>query len=174
MTRRRGLTPRWSWSLTIDPRMRRASPNYGFETCPADEYEFVVAPRKGVYYPHTPRDRRLWPAAVAVPGGWRGEHGRDPIPLASFTAKREARAAGLGTGEVTAMRLYTGPMYSLYNAVLRRQPASVHAALDGNRCVPRRSHWQLLKGGGWVSVRLERKGGRANERKVECDKGEAK
>ena len=63
MTRRRGLTPRWSWSLTLDPRMRRASPNYGFETCPADEYEFVVAPRNGVYYPHTPRYRRLWPCA---------------------------------------------------------------------------------------------------------------
>jgi hypothetical protein len=35
--------------------------------------------------------------------------------------------------QVIAMRLYTGPMFCLYNASLRKAPADVYEALKGNR-----------------------------------------
>jgi hypothetical protein len=106
------------------------SSNYGITTCPAWEWEFVVCPRPAFAYPHTPADRREW----RVPAGqsWRGEHGRDPTPLDAFLSHAMAHAAALHRSEVTALRLYTGPMFNLYNAALRKHPPALHAALHGN------------------------------------------
>ena len=119
-------------------RTRFRTPNYNVETYPALEWEFVVAPAPGRAYPHTP--------AVADPGEWRGAdalgnerrewrgHGREPAALDALAGLEDARRAGLGRGEVVALRLYTGPLYVLYNAALRGFPAHHAACLLGNRC----------------------------------------
>ena len=122
------------------------SSNYRITTCPADEYEFVVCPREDRQYPHTPSDRSLW---VLHPdhAQWLGQHGRNAISLAKLLQDSAVAAmvdkAGLQSGEVAALRLYTGPLFNLYNAVLRYHsvaPAEsdtmgrAHvAALEGNR-----------------------------------------
>jgi hypothetical protein len=103
------------------------SQNYKVKTYPAMEWEFVVNPQAGADYPHTPRDRSQWKSQE-----WLGHHGRDIAPLDSFITSLEARQAGLKAGEVIALRLYTGPMYTLYNAVLRKHPPHVVQALQGN------------------------------------------
>jgi hypothetical protein len=92
--------------------------NYNVTTTPAMEWEFVVEPKDGVAYPHTPKDKTLWPKERK----WKGENGRETKDLAVFMAKKKVRLAGLSKGEVIALRLYTGPMFVLYNAVLRGFP----------------------------------------------------
>ena len=114
------------------------SSNYNVTTRPATEWEFVVAPREGVGYPHTPKDKSLWacdiswrgplgcrsrvqrPESASLPlTAWRGECGREPTPLGVFVATAERTRAGLTEEEVIGLRLYTGPMYVRYNAALR-------------------------------------------------------
>ena len=96
--------------------------NYNLTNTPVLEWEFVVKPRKGFQYPHTPKDKGQWPAGC----GWRGECGLETIELEAFLARvevaREVTRAGLLDSEVIALRLYTGPMFVLYNAVLRGFP----------------------------------------------------
>jgi hypothetical protein len=133
--------------------------NYNVLTWPSLEWEFVVAPKEGVKYPHTPSDRALWevePWSDQTQRGWKGQHGRDPIGLDAFfpkhpcadellaklpvkaqalvkTARKEIVKAGLLRGEVIGIRLYTGPLFVLYNAVLRCFPAGDVEKLLGNR-----------------------------------------
>jgi hypothetical protein len=92
--------------------------NYNVTTTPKTEWKFVVEPEKGATYPHTPKDRLLWPKDC----GWKGNCGREVIPISEFMEKEEAKRADLGRDEVIATRLYTGPMFVLYNAVLRGFP----------------------------------------------------
>jgi hypothetical protein len=104
------------------------TPNYNVTTTPSLEWEFVVCPRQGRSYAHTPKDKSLWPAN----SGWKGEEGRDVIPLETFMTMQEVSRAGLKQAEVTGLRLYTGPNYSLYNARLRGFPAREVELLEGN------------------------------------------
>jgi hypothetical protein len=92
--------------------------NYNVTTTPETEWEFVVEPRTGLQYPHTPKDRSQWPENC----GWRGECGREMENLYQIMAKTEVTRAGLLKEEVIGGRLYTGPMFVLYNAVLRSFP----------------------------------------------------
>ncbi len=114
-------------------------------------------------YPHTPSDKSQWSKgewSSANPCGWKGEHGRDPIRLDAFfpeyrdglpdadallqalpdkvrelvrAAWAVIKRAGLLRGEVAGLRLYSGPMFVLYNAVLRGFPERDVSALRGNR-----------------------------------------
>jgi hypothetical protein len=93
--------------------------NYIVTTTPATEWEIVVEPRRGVLYPHTPEDKSLWPEGCE----WIGESGRKIEELAEIMAKDEVCRAGLLKEEVIALRLVSGPMFVLYNAVLRGFPA---------------------------------------------------
>ena len=106
--------------------------NYNLTTWPALEWEFVVKPRvEEGRYPHTPKDKSKWPPGC----GWRGECGRDAIALEAFLEQKEVqlmvKRASLMAEEVVALRLYTGPMFVLYNAVLRGFPEwDVRCLLD--------------------------------------------
>ena len=105
--------------------------NYNFWTCPKDEYEFVVEPQVDFNYPHTPRDKSKWNGTEFR--RWKGEHGRDVLPIQLFMASDVARQAKLERGEVISLRLYTGPCFVLYNTVLRKWPRNVLKRLKGNR-----------------------------------------
>ena len=110
------------------------TPNYNITTSPRIEYFFVVDPHSLTLvdgFPHTPRDSSKW--SQAFKNLWRGNHGRDILVLQSFTNHSTAQKAGLGEAEVVALRLYTGPMYIWYNAVLRRYPKTILDSLEGNR-----------------------------------------
>jgi hypothetical protein len=135
--------------------------NYNVETYSRLEWEFVVNPREGFDYPHTPSDKSKWrPDQIwseTKPNGWKGAHGRDPIRIEAFlieeesalvkllealsqdTAKRilqarsEIKKAGLLRMEVIGLRLYTGPLFAAYNAVLRGFPVKDVEKLKGNR-----------------------------------------
>ena len=116
--------------------MRHTTPNYKITTSPRIEYYFVVDPHGYLVdgfpgYAHTPRDRSEWSAANK--SVWRGGHGRDVVALGVFTQHPTALKAGLQEAEVIALRLYTGPMYLWYNAVLRGFPKQVFETLEGNR-----------------------------------------
>jgi hypothetical protein len=100
--------------------------NYNLWTRPIQEWFFVVSPKKSYNekgdkfdYPHTPSDKALW-----KPGNqWTGEVGRDEKELAEFLKLAKVTEAGLVETEVVGLRLYSGPMFVLYNAVLRGFPA---------------------------------------------------
>jgi hypothetical protein len=104
------------------------TPNYNVTTMPSLEWEFVVCPRQDRSYPHTPKDISQWPAN----SGWKGDEGRDVIPLETFMAMQEVTSAGLKQAEVIGLRLYTGPNYTLYNTRLRGFPARDVELLEGN------------------------------------------
>jgi NLR family CARD domain-containing protein 3 len=103
------------------------SHNYKVKTYPAIEWEIVVSPQVGVDYPHTPREKSKWKSQE-----WLGDCGREITPLETFTSSSIAQQADLKVGEIIALRLYTGPMYTLYNAVLRKHPLDILQSLQGN------------------------------------------
>jgi hypothetical protein len=112
-------------------------------------------------YPHTPKKKQLWnqeesenwlekllkdkkPNALASQGPenraaekWKGECGREPVPIDEFLSsvelQREVMRAGLRREECICLRLYSGPMFVMYNASLRGFPAADVAALGGNK-----------------------------------------
>ena len=94
---------------------RFTTAHYNITTWPKLEWEFVVDPKEWVQHPHTPSDRSKWPEGC----GSTGKHGRDAVPLDAYLDKPEVKRAGLIRGEVIGMRLFTGPMQMLYNAVFR-------------------------------------------------------
>ena len=121
------------------------TPNYNVTTCSDWEWRFVVCPddlpQAGFEFPHTPavQDRSEWSgldAAGKEKSLWKG-HGRNVqrldelMGLAAF--KEKVHIAKLGRDEIIALRLYTGPLYILYNAVLRGYPQQTVESLDGNR-----------------------------------------
>jgi hypothetical protein len=135
------------------------TPNYNVLTYPQLEWEFVVEPKEGAEYPHTPSDKSMWKPdqiwSQKNPKGWKGDRGRDPIRLEAFLggnagikgldlfssedkarldeARKEVKRAGLARSEVMGLRLYTGPLYVLYNAVLRGFPPGDVEILKGNK-----------------------------------------
>ena len=93
--------------------------NYSLETCPADEWNFVCG------LPQLSDDKAEW-----APGcKW---HGRTVHRLDDLKITQVARDAELEVEEIMAARLYTGPMYMLYNAALRKAPRLVYEKLQGN------------------------------------------
>ena len=125
--------------LRSNSRTKFTTPNYNFTTCSDWEWRFVVCPanlpEEGFQYPHTPlvKDRADWNGRdKADTGEWKGL-GRDAVPLEGFLSLPTVQNAGLRQEEVIALRLYTGPLYVLYNAVLRGFPQPIVEALGGNR-----------------------------------------
>jgi hypothetical protein len=92
--------------------------NYNLTTTPATEWEFVVEPKEGAAYPHTPKDKAKWPKGT----DWKGKSGRESKDVEVILQRKQVTLAGLLKVEVIALRLYTGPMFVLYNAVLRGFP----------------------------------------------------
>ena len=124
----------------LNAKTRYKAPNYNFEFFPEQEYEFVFKPRKELgVYPHTPIDKTEWREGVE----WKGDHGREAMDLKDVLHMVITKSLlwhpplvlvlNIKDSEVGALRLYTGPMYMLYNAVLRQFPKDVLAALGGNK-----------------------------------------
>ena len=106
------------------------STNYEFTSRPSLEWEFVFDPRFVVIYPHTPIDKKYW----RVPEGqkWKGDYGRAIVPLSTFRENPDVQLCGLKDGEIISLRLYTGPMFNLYNAKLRKYPLELYNMIQGN------------------------------------------
>jgi hypothetical protein len=81
------------------------SSNYGVVTTPCCEWDIVAEGRGDA------ADMR---------------HGRRIPRVAELLALDSARAAGLREVEVITLALYTGPMFVVYNAILRRHPDEVY------------------------------------------------
>jgi len=107
------------------------TPNYNITTRPKDEYEFVFEPREDFLYPHTPCDKSKWSDDFKTV--WKGHCGRDVRPLAHFMSTEIVNKAGLKLVEVGSLRLYSGPMYAHFNAVLRNYPRYMCLSLEGNK-----------------------------------------
>ena len=109
------------------------STNYNIVTCPRLEWEMVVTPVPGKAYPHTPWERENWPADCK----WWGSHGREVIGVDALLQRQEVREmaerVGLRREEAVGLRLYTGPMFVLYNAALRGLPQRDVEYLRGNQ-----------------------------------------
>lgn len=124
-----------------DSLMTFTSPNYNLVTTSAIEYAFVATPEQ------TPNHG--WPIeGVAMPAGATP---RVPLPtaelairLAPANAQLELlREAPLLKEESYAARLYTGPMYVKYNAVLR---GVQHTNAAGQRAPPQQALAELTRG----------------------------
>lgn len=94
---------------------------------PSQEYEFVVNPNLV--------DIHIYPATEGLPGPAASGGGRRPSPLQSYLDDHISKNANLLDEEVIALRLYTGPMFYKYNAVLRGFPDSAVNGLKGNRYI---------------------------------------
>eukprot|EP01036_Dinobryon_divergens_P039036 gene39036-51352_t len=94
--------------------------NYGgTESCPATEYEFVCNPDPSKEYPGT------------IPSPSHPH--RSIQEVSTFLNHPYSIRAGLTRAEVVAIRLFSGPMYMKYNAVLRGFPPTIVESLQGNR-----------------------------------------
>lgn len=101
--------------LSEDARLEFRT-SWGEVTSPAEEWEYVV----GV----GGLDQETWtlrePKAIgSSTKGQRDVHGRNRWSVLGLHHKKKAYDAGLSVVEVCALRLFTGPMYALYNHVLR-------------------------------------------------------
>jgi Ran GTPase-activating protein (RanGAP) involved in mRNA processing and transport len=119
---------------TRDNAQRRfTSTNYNVETFPQQEWELVVCPKAGSSYPHTQQDFAQWESGKKL----RGNCGRNVVAVDELLEKPEVKdkveLAGLKREEVICLRLYSGPMYVLYNAALRGIPERDVAYLGSNR-----------------------------------------
>jgi WD40 repeat protein len=74
--------------------------NYGILTCPKSEWSYVV-------------DNVACPDML---------HNRRFVPISDLLLKRASHDAGLRREEVIAIVLYTGPMFQVYNTILRQYP----------------------------------------------------
>ena len=82
-----------------------------------------------------------WAAAGALRRQGRARQGGIEAFMARGDVRGAVEAAGLQREEVAGLRLYTGPLYVLYNALLREFPSDVVKALAGNRCCPAARLW---------------------------------
>ena len=105
---------------SVDSHEDFTTPNYSVTTSSSVEFHFVVEPSTGL----AKLGRDAWPVEAGLAGG---QIGREAKPLSSFDEPRAAinarlaklDAPPLGEFELMAARLYTGPMYVKYNAILR-------------------------------------------------------
>eukprot|EP00300_Choanocystis_sp_HF-7_P042383 c9144_g1_i1.p1 GENE.c9144_g1_i1~~c9144_g1_i1.p1 ORF type:complete len:971 (+),score=219.31 c9144_g1_i1:89-3001(+) len=86
------------------------TPNYQITTTPKQEWGYVVR-------------------GAECPPEQRG-NGRRMVPLHQLMELPSTKTAGLRECEVAAIVLYTGPMYVLYNAMLRKYPKTTCAAFN--------------------------------------------
>ena len=109
------------------------SSNYDVETYPKQEWEVVVCPQPGKHYPHTPMEKAGWGQGQK----WRGRCGREVVAVDKLLQRPEVRdqveLAELIKEEVVCLRLYTGPMFVLYNAALRGLPQEDVDCLGTNK-----------------------------------------
>ncbi len=92
--------------------------SYNIVTWPSLEWEFVVAPREGVKYPHTPSDRALWGVeqqwSDKTPGGAAAAAAAaDPRPRQDHLVRAGRRAirpvpSGRGQTKVRRKRVIGG------------------------------------------------------------------
>jgi hypothetical protein len=125
-----------------DAKSSFVTSNYQIETRPELEWEFVVSPSSDYsLYPHTPFDKTKWEKTHEHGihkdqwHRWSGIHGRDVIKLSDFlkSVQIEMLRSDLLEEEAICLRLYTGPMYHLYNMSLRGFRKEDFEPLDGNR-----------------------------------------
>ena len=86
--------------------------NYGITTTPKKEWDYVV---NGVF-----------PPSEAM------GHGRNLKPLSELISLEIVSKARLRQEEVIALVLYTGPMFMIWNAILRNWPLSLYNDLKNN------------------------------------------
>lgn len=84
--------------------------NYGIETCPSDEWRFVVNGDS--------------PSSEAM------AHGRTLLPIEHYMGLGLTTRARLTRPEVIALVLYTGPMFMLWNTILRKYPEDLFKKLE--------------------------------------------
>jgi hypothetical protein len=90
------------------------SSNYGITSTPEQEWLYIVGDEKGrLTCPHM-------------------EHGRSIVPIEDLLLKPEAKHANLNRAEMIAIVLYTGPMFTVYNGILRRHPDELYNQFRGN------------------------------------------
>lgn len=95
---------------------------------PSQEYELVISPDFNIVYPNSSTEKDA--GGSAATGGIRNIK-----LLQEFLDNDICKIAQLLEEEVVALRLYTGPMFSKYNAVLRGFPTDVVNQLYGNKYV---------------------------------------
>ncbi len=96
--------------------------NYKLRTKARDEWLYVAGDEGG--------------RQVAPPASDMG-HGRVIKPIEELLRKPLAQAAKLTREEMTAIVMYTGPAFVLYNAVLRQFPADIYNVFkDGDNLFP--------------------------------------
>ena len=132
-----------------DSRVPFTTGNYGIRTTSAIEYTFVAEPQQGPGLMESSRSDLLEETSSWAPrrspveeGAWwphepalredpsRRSHCRVPHPMGEFAEARaevDTHLAAVGVcpirdDEFTALRLYTGPMFEKYCAVLRGVP----------------------------------------------------
>ena len=88
------------------------TPNYMLETCPLDEWEYVVGGKK---------------PDSSLMGNNRVIKSIDTLEKLSLSI--EARLTRI---EVIVVNLYTGPMFYVYNTILRKYPTSQYSALKSS------------------------------------------
>lgn len=97
-------------------RMRFTCLETGITSCPAEEWHFVVGDDILPGCPTAPTQSSpkvsTGPAAGAVSD-------RAAAPLEKLAERQGCKRARLGTGELAALRLLTGPMRHVYNSLLR-------------------------------------------------------
>ena len=87
--------------------------NYGGKTCPLDEFNLVVSVTRRPPKWAEEKQQSIWKKY----GVWR-----ELRELEHYMGKKVIRRARLTPVEVIALRLYTGPMFVLYNAKMRKFP----------------------------------------------------
>lgn len=83
--------------------------NYGLETCPRDEWRYTVD-------------------GVPPPAEAMG-HGRVLKPIDQYMSMHVTLQAGLTRPEVISLVLYTGPMFVIWNTILRKYPMDRYETL---------------------------------------------
>eukprot|EP00960_Hanusia_phi_P029553 748018-Hanusia_phi.AAC.1 len=104
-----------------DSKQLFTASNYGISSTPQQEWEYVVSPEEGKEYP-----------GELTAGA---EHGRTRQRIEDLLKKDKIVKAQLSAEELIGLRLYTGPMFVKYNAVLRGFPQKVLDDMHGNRYV---------------------------------------
>ena len=89
--------------------------NYSVTTTPKQEWQYIVGDERGTLVP--------------VPKAGRG-HGRRLVPISELMLRPLAIQAKLIRAEVIAIVMYSGPMYVVYNAILRRFPPDVYQTFE--------------------------------------------
>jgi hypothetical protein len=89
--------------------------NYSITTCPKMEWQYIV---ENTACPDMGHKRRL-------------------VPIKELMQKKVSKVAKLCEEEVIAVILYTGPMFQVYNTILRRYPSDSFAVFkDGDNLFP--------------------------------------